>query len=64
MIRWLPHIHKGGVSSECVRDDEGGREGYYFEVCWLGWMLGFSLSSLRWERQSMAKIRAEREARQ
>jgi hypothetical protein len=60
MRRWLPHIHTGGVSSECIRDDaEEGREGYYFEVCWFGWMFGFTLTSQRWQRQYMARLDAK-----
>jgi hypothetical protein len=64
MTRWLPHIHLGGSNEECVSDQDGGREGFYFSVCWLGWMLGFTLTSSRWEHRLLAEIRAEREANQ
>jgi hypothetical protein len=57
MKRWLPHIHFGDVSSECVNDEEGGREGRYFEVCWFGFMVGVTFSSLWAERRRSARFR-------
>ena len=52
MKRWMPHIHCGESIDACVLDEEDeGREGYYFQVCWLGWMISLSVTSLRWERQ-------------
>jgi hypothetical protein len=59
MRRWLPHIHRGGVSSECVNDDEGGREGWYFGVCWFGFMAEVNFTSIYAERRDMARIRSK-----
>jgi len=54
--RWLPHIHFGGTSGECISDKaEGGREGYYFEVCWFGFKAEVSLSSVYAERRRSAR---------
>jgi hypothetical protein len=62
MRRWLPHIHVGGVCTECVRDEEGGREGRYIGVCWLGFMVEINFVSVYADRRDMARYRAEREA--
>lgn len=60
MRRCVPHVHFGSASTECVDDEEdGGREGRYFEICWFGWMLSFSVSSSRWHHQDMARIHAK-----
>jgi hypothetical protein len=57
MRRWIPHIHRGETTTECTAEDGmcGGREGYYLNICWLGWMIEISLSSARWERQWFAR---------
>lgn len=62
--RWLPHVHFGGASDECVRDEDGGREGFYLAFCWLGWMVGLTISSSWAEHRAMADIRAERLAQE
>jgi hypothetical protein len=64
MHPWIPHIHRGGSSDQCTKDDDSGREGFYFAVCWLGWMLGLTLTSRRWEHRLIAELRAKRESGQ
>lgn len=57
MRRWLPHIHFGGASGECPTDDaEGGREGYYFEVCWFGFKVEVGFSSVYAERRKYGRV--------
>jgi hypothetical protein len=45
MTRWLPHIYRGGASSECPSDcgTKSGRDGVYLDVCWLGFMLSVAV---------------------
>jgi hypothetical protein len=64
MKRWIPHIHAGGLAEECICDDEGGRDGWYVNVCWLGFMVSFGVSSIYAERRLMAQFRNERLARE